>query len=63
MARWQRFWLVASLTYMTPVAIAVAANPAYWWWVNGLVVLGPPAVAYWIGWAVAVRKKTRSARK
>lgn len=52
MARWQRYWLVSALTYMTPLVVVVALHPAYWWWVNGLVVLGPPVVAYAVGWAI-----------
>jgi hypothetical protein len=53
MARWQRFWLVGTLAYVTPLALLIAAYGPYQTPWNAVVVLGPPAVAYAVAWAAS----------
>lgn len=49
MARWRLYWLTMAAVYVGIVGLAILAHEGYWWWLNGLVLIGPPVLGYVVG--------------
>ena len=50
MARWRLYWLVSTLVYATPLLVLIAAHAPYQTPSNLAVAVGPPVVAFGLGW-------------